>query len=126
MLWPQQNIGMSYVGEGHPELALPIFRQLEQRFPLAPVFEAMALAKAGRRKEALWLIGPFEQNYTNSSVLAEVYALLGDEPNTVKWLQREADLHVSQVLGLAVDPAFAPMRKSPEFRALEQRIGLKQ
>jgi TolB-like protein/Tfp pilus assembly protein PilF len=128
MLWPQEFIGFTYVEEGHPELALPVYRQLEQRHPAARIGEAMALAKAGRREEALRLIGPFEQNYANSGIPAEwlalVYAFMGDEPNTLKWLQRSADLHETQVLSLAVEPAFAPMRNSPGFRAIEQRIGL--
>ena len=130
MLWTQQLIGLTYVEEGHPELALPIFRQLKQRFPPAQVCEAMAQAKAGQKDEALRLIRPYEEKYPNPGIamewLALVYAFMGDEPNTLKWLQRSADLHEFQVLSLAVDPAFAPMRSSPGFRALEKRIGLDQ
>ena len=128
MLWTQQIIGLAYVEEGRPELALPIFRELEKRFSPAKVCEAMALAKAGRRSEALQSIRPFEGNYLHSGISAEwlalVYAFLGDEPNTLKWLSRSADLHETQVLSLAVDPAFARMRNSPGFLALETRIGL--
>jgi TolB-like protein/tetratricopeptide (TPR) repeat protein len=128
MLWTQQMIGLTYVEEGRPELALPIFRQLKQRFPPAQVCEAMAMAKGGRKEEALRLIRPYEEKYPNPGIamewLALAYAFMGDEPNTLKWLQRSADLHEFQVLSLAVDPVFAPMRDSPEFRALEKRIGL--
>ena len=38
MISPQQMIGVTYLEEGQPELALPIFRQLKQRFPQARVF----------------------------------------------------------------------------------------
>jgi TolB-like protein/tetratricopeptide (TPR) repeat protein len=128
MLWTQQLIGLTYVEDGRPELALPIFRKLKQRFPPAQVCEAMALAKEGQKDEALRLIRPFEEKYPNSGIamewLALVYAFMGDEPNTVKWLQRSADLHEFQALSLAVDPAYAPMRNSPEFQALEKRMGL--
>ena len=55
---------------------------------------------------------------------ALVYALLGDEPNTVKWLERSADLHEWQALAIAVKPVYAPMENSPGFRALKQRMGL--
>jgi hypothetical protein len=90
----------------------------------------MAQAKAGQKDEALRLIRPYEEKYPNPGIamewLALVYAFMGDEPNTLKWLQRSADLHEFQVLSLAVDPAFAPMRNSPGFRAIEKRIGLVQ
>jgi TolB-like protein/tetratricopeptide (TPR) repeat protein len=125
---PPLMIGFTYVEEGHPELAMPIFRELKQRFPPAAAFEAMACARAGQREQALALIRPFEEKYPNSGVpmqwLALVYAFLGDEPNTVKWLQRSADRHEWQALNLAVHPAYAHMRNSPAFRGLEKRMGL--
>jgi TolB-like protein/Tfp pilus assembly protein PilF len=130
ILWTQQLIGMSYVTEGHPELALPIFQQLKQRSPTAQIFEAMAQAKAGQREEALRLIRHYEQKYPKTGVpmqwLALVYAYMGDESSTVRWLQRSADLHEFQVLNLAINPAYPRMRNSPGFRALEKRIGLIQ
>ena len=128
MIGPQGMIGLTYIEEGHPELALPILRQLKQRFPQAQVFEAMACARAGRREEALRLIRPFEEKYPDPGVamqwFALVYAFMGDEPNTVKWLERSADRHEFQALNLAVHPVYAPMRNSAGFRALERRMGL--
>ena len=44
--------------------------------------------------------------------------------DAVKWLERSADAREWQALNLAVHPAFASMRKTPEFRALEKRMGL--
>jgi serine/threonine-protein kinase len=125
---PQQIIAMTYVEEGQPELALPIFRQLRDRIPQAGVFEAMAYARAGQKEEALRLIRPLEEKYPNPGVsmqwLALVYAFLNDEPNTVKWLQRSADRREWQALNLAIHPVYARMRNSPGFRALEKRMGL--
>jgi hypothetical protein len=90
----------------------------------------MAYAKAGQREEAMRLIRPFEAKYPNPGVaiqwFALVYGAMGDEPNTVKWLERSADRHEWQALNLAVNPVFAPMRNSPGFRALEKRMGLLQ
>jgi serine/threonine-protein kinase len=123
-----QMIGLTYVEEGRPELALPIFQGLKTRFPQAQVFEAMAQAKAGHRDEALRLTRPYEDKYPNSGIamqwLALVYAFLGDGPNTVKWLQRSADQHEWQALNLAVHPVYSPMRHLPEFQTLERRMGL--
>jgi adenylate cyclase len=130
MLWTQQLIGLTYVEEGRPELALPIFQKLKERFPPAQVCEAMALAKEGQKDEALRLIRPFEEKLPSPGIarewLALVYAFMADEPNTLKWLQRSADLHEFQALSIAVDPAFAAMRNSTEFLAFEKRLGLSQ
>jgi serine/threonine protein kinase len=129
LIWPPEMAGLTFIHENHPELALPIFRELKQRFPPAAVFEAMALAKSGQREEALRLIRPYEEKYPNSGVTIEwvalVYAFLADEENTVKWLERSADQRETQVLELDVDPAFAPMRNAPRFQALEKRIRLR-
>jgi adenylate cyclase len=128
MLWTQQLIGLTYVEEGRPELALPIFQKLKERFPPAQVCEAMALAKEGRKDEALRLIRPFEEKFPSPGIamewLALVYAFMGDQPNTLKWLQRSADLHEFQALSIAVDPAFAAMRNSTGFLAFQKRMGL--
>jgi serine/threonine-protein kinase len=128
MIQPQQLIGATYVEEGHPELALPVFRQLRARFPQASIFEAMADAAAGRRDEALALLRPYEEKYPNPDIsmhwFALAYALMGDEANAMKWMERSADRHEWQALSTAVNPVFAPMRNSPEFRALEKRMGL--
>jgi len=129
-LWARLGIAGSYIGEGHPDLALPILSQLKTEWPPAAAYEAMAQAKAGRKDEALRLLRPFEEKFPNPGIpmswFASVYGFLGDEPNAVKWLQRSADQHEIQVLFSAVDSTYAPMRRSPGFRALLKRIGLDQ
>ena len=129
-LVPKIGIAMSYISEGHPELALPDLQTLKERYPPAAFFEAMAQARMGRREEALRLIRPFEDQYPNVDApmqwFALVYAFLGDEAETVKWLERSADRREQQALNLAVLPVYAPMRNSPRFRALKKRMGLDQ
>lgn len=128
MIPPQQAIARTYIEEGHPELALKIYKLLEPRMPQIRMQEAMAYAAAGQRAEALRLMRPFEEKYPDSGIpaqwLALVYAPLGDEANTLQWLERSADRHEFQILSVGVNPAFAKMRNSPAFRALEKRIGL--
>jgi TolB-like protein/Flp pilus assembly protein TadD len=116
------------IWEGHTEQALQEIQEWKKTFPPAQMYEAMAHAQAGHRDEALRLIRPFEEKYPNPGVamqwFALVYALMGDEPNTVKWLNRSADRHEWQVLNAGVSPLYGPMRNSAGFRALEKRIGL--
>jgi adenylate cyclase len=128
ILGAQQLIGLTYIEEGRPDLALADLEPMKKRFPFAPFREAMARARAGQREEALRLIRPFEEKYPNPGVsmqwFAAVYAFMGDEPNTVKWLERSADRHEWGALNIAIHPDYAGMRKSPGFRALEKRMGL--
>jgi hypothetical protein len=55
--------------------------------------------------------------------LALVYAEVGDEANTAKWLNRSADAHEWQVLNAAVHPFYKNMQNSPEFRTLKRALG---
>jgi tetratricopeptide (TPR) repeat protein len=126
----RQLIGLTYIEEGRPDLALADLEALKQYVPFATFREAMARARAGQREDALRLIRPFEEKYPNTGVsiqwVATVYAFMGDEPNTVKWLGRSADQHEWAALNIAVNPVYAPMRNSPGFRAIEKRMGLIQ
>jgi TolB-like protein len=97
-------------------------------FAGAPVFEAMAYAKAGQREKALQLIAPLERLSPQPGVtvqwFAMVYGYLGDAANTAKWLNRSADRHEWQVLNMAINPIFKNVRNSPDFQAVERRIGI--
>jgi tetratricopeptide (TPR) repeat protein len=116
------------IAAGRTDLALEEIREWKRDFPGAQMFEAMAQAKAGHKEEALRLIRPFEEKYPHPGVglqwFALVYALMGDEQDTVKWLERSADQREWQALNLAVNPVFAPMRRSTRFHGLEKRMGL--
>jgi TolB-like protein/predicted Zn-dependent protease len=114
--------------EGHTEAALEKTGEWKKAFPPAQMLEAGAYAHQGNRQEALRRMRPFEDKYPNPGVamqwFALIYAMLDDEPNTVKWLNRSADHHEWQVLNIAVNPIYAKMRGSAGFQALEKRIGL--
>src|ERR1022692_1205421 len=128
MLAPRVMIALLDIEEGRTDRALANLQALEPQFPGAPLMEAMALARAGRREEALRLIRPLEEKRPDESDamqwFALIYAFLGDEANTVKWLERSADRREFQVLNLAVHPAYAALQNSPGFRALKKRMGL--
>ncbi|HEY3739478.1 MAG TPA: hypothetical protein VGL53_06525 [Bryobacteraceae bacterium] len=123
------GIAFALVMEGHPDQALVKVQELKQKgVPGASIYEAMALAKTGHREQALELIRPYEDKYPEAGIpvqwLALVYASMGDQANTLKWLERSAERHEWQALNLGVHPAYAFMRNSPGFRALEKRMGL--
>lgn len=124
----QQLIGFTYIEEGKPSLALADLESMRKNIPFAPFREAMARARAGQKDQALELIRPFEDKYPSPGVsmqgFAMVYAFLGDEVSTVKWLERSADRREWAALNIAIHPVYAPMRNSSRLRALEQRMGL--
>jgi adenylate cyclase len=126
---PRLMLNLSYIQAGQAELALKDTRLMEAKFPPARVLEVMALARLGRRDESLGLLRQLETEYGQDPRVARqwfalAWASLGDHGQTVKWLERAADLREFQVLNLAVNPAFASMRNDPPFRALVHRIGL--
>lgn len=126
---PQFMLNVSHIEAGQAALALANLRELQTRFPPIRLFEVMALGRSGRHDEGLRLIQQLEAEYARDPAVfrqwfALAWASLGDAAQTMKWLERSADLHEFQVLNLAVNPVFAEMRNRPEFRAMVQRIGL--
>ena len=95
----------TYVLEGRPDQALTDYQKLEPQGPMAKMLEAEALAGQGRRDEALSLMRPFEEHSEDGAFsmagFAQTYALLGDAPNTVKWLEKSADQREYTALDIA-------------------------
>jgi tetratricopeptide (TPR) repeat protein len=126
---PQEGLDLAYIQSGQADLALKSLGTMVAKFPPIRLFEVMALGRSGRREEGLLLIRQLETEYEQDPHVfrqwfALAWAALGDHVQTVKWLDRSADLHEFQVLNVAVNPAFAEMRNDPGFRALVKRIGL--
>ncbi len=94
----------------------------------AGVVLAQVEAMAGNREEALRIIGPLERDYQGGKVMmsefAEVYAALGDEPNTVKWLERSMESREMPAMYIHVDPIYGKMQDTPEFHRLKRRMNL--
>ncbi len=52
--------------------------------------------------------------------------MLGDVPGTAKWLERSMEAREAGATYVRVEPAFAKMQNSPEFREMKKRMGLPQ
>ncbi len=119
---------LNFVAQGRPELALHLLESADEQLPWTPFGRALAHAGAGHQEDALRRIRSLEANDLKVKAprqwFALVYAALGDEVNTVKWLERSAEAHEWQVLNLAVLPFYQKMQNYPGFRALKHRIGL--
>ncbi len=55
--------------------------------------------------------------------IAETYLGLGDDEQTLAWLQKAADEHANQVIYLNVDPRFDRLHSNPRFQDLLRHIG---
>jgi hypothetical protein len=119
------------VAKGKPELALNQYQgdTASLDTPIGKMRRAQALARMGRRTEALALIGPMEAGYRKllpATSFAAVYAVLHDVPRALEWLARGASDHDFAILYLSVAPEFDSLRREPEFQALLKRVGLEK
>ena len=113
---------------GKRDEAIRNLRKLSQQLPAALMPLALEEAIAGHRAEALRILAPLERNYQSGKTFmgefAAVYVALGDEPNTVKWLERAMDAREMPVIYVPVSPVFAKMEDTPDFHRLKKRMNL--
>jgi serine/threonine protein kinase/Flp pilus assembly protein TadD len=113
---------------GTPGPAIQNLRKFSHKEPFAGQLLAEAEAHAGKRDEAIRIMRPLERNYQDGHLVltwaAETYALMNDEPNTVKWLGRAMDEREGGAAYIHVDPAFAKFQDTPAFHALKKRMDL--
>lgn len=107
--------------------------ELQRAAALAPTTETRArlaygLARAGSEAKARRLLAALEREaaraHTSPVERARVYVGLGERGRALELLERADDAGVSALKLVAVDPAFAPLRAEPRFRALRERLGL--
>ena len=124
-------LGESYVqaglrSEGVSELKRAA--SLSGGSPLYTAQVAVALAVAGRRREALRIAHELEtisrKRYVSPYGLVQIYAALKSDEDTFKWLQAAYRDHAIWMEYLAVDPIFDRYRSDHRFQELLQRIDL--
>ena len=96
--------------------------------PLYTAQVAVALAAAGRKREALRIAHELEtisrKRYVSPYGLAQIYAALNSNADTFKWLQAAYSDHAVWMGYLAVDPIFDSYRSDPRFQELLRGTGL--
>ena len=123
-------LGVSYRQLGHIDKALDHSRKAVS---LSGFFSfkgemGVTLAMAGRRTEALEVLSELESVSTTRYVSAQwpavIHAALGDSEAALTFLERAFDARAIQLLWLAVDPAFDPLRGEPRFKEILRRMNL--
>ena len=96
--------------------------------PLYTAQVGVALAAAGRRREALRIAHELEtisrKRYVSPYGMAQIYAALKSDDDTFKWLQAAYRDHAVWMEYLAVDPIFDRYRSDRRFQELLRRIDL--
>ena len=83
-----------------------------------------ALARAGRREEAMAILGDLLAGRTNSHGaigIAFVYAGLGDHDRAFEWLDKAVDQTLSFYI---MGPMFADLHRDPRFADFKKRLGI--
>jgi TolB-like protein/DNA-binding winged helix-turn-helix (wHTH) protein len=114
------------LGEGVSELKRAA--SLSGGSPLYTAQVGVALAAAGRRREALRIAHELEtisrKRYVSPYGLAQIYAALKSDEDTFKWLQAAYRDRAVWMEYLAVDPIFDHYRSDHRFQELLRRIDL--
>jgi TolB-like protein/DNA-binding winged helix-turn-helix (wHTH) protein/Tfp pilus assembly protein PilF len=89
-------------------------------------FLGNAYAVSGNRPEAKKMIAELKSLWPEHARaaldLAVVFSGLGDKENTLYWLEKAQEIHVSDLIGIGKDPHFVELRGDRRFQALVQRV----
>jgi tetratricopeptide (TPR) repeat protein len=124
-------LGMALIAKGQPEKAIPPLEKVvagSKHTVDAFGVLVMAYAEAGRRGDALRLLGELKRrqqtSYVPAGAFVNAYLGLGDYEQVFVWLDRAFQEQANLLEYVKVHPFFDPLRKDPRFAELIRRIGL--
>lgn len=127
-LW---DIGIVLVDKNQPQDAIPTLEKavsLSDRSPGVIGTLIRAYAQAGRRGDALRLLGELQQRrkvgFVPAGPFVNAYLGLDENEQAFVWLEQAYKEHSSILPFLKVDPGFDPIRGDPRFTDLVHRVGL--
>ena len=124
-------LGFVLIDNGQAEQAIPVLEKtvsVSDRSPGAIGVLVRAYARAGRRTDALRLLGELKRrkqaSYVPAGAFVNAYLGLGDYGQTFAWLERAYQEQSNILQFLKVHPFFDPIRDDPRFADLVRRVGL--
>jgi len=124
-------LGMALIASGQPGKAIPPLEKVvsgSTRTIDAFGVLVMAYAQAGRRADALRLLGELKKrqrtSYVPTGAFVNAYLGLGDYEQTFVWLDRAVQERANLLEYVKVHPFFDPLRGDPRFTELVHRVGL--
>ena len=122
-------LSQTYAQKGMNQEAIAAAQQavsLERDNPELAALLAHTYAVTGHRGEALKILGKLKElskrKYFSPYLLAMIYAGLGDKEEAFAWLQKAADVHDGEMIGLKVEPEIDPLRSDPRLQDLVRRM----
>jgi len=127
-LWP---LGWALICNHQAEEAIPELEKAVSATDSSPgVISALiwAYAHAGRRADALRLLGELKKRRQNGYVPAgafvNAYLGLGNNDEAFAWFERAYEEQSNILIYIKVSPLFDPLRDDPRFQDLVRRVGL--
>jgi tetratricopeptide (TPR) repeat protein len=124
------GLGEVYVKKGSYEEAVA---EMVKARPLANLPRQLArigyvYAAAGKKGEATKILnevkGQTREHYNLATLIAAIYAALGDKEQAFAWLGKGCDEHQNGVKEFKVSPRFDILRSDPRFTDLLRRVKL--
>lgn len=126
-------LGNVYLHKGMREQAIAAYQKsipLSGDSPDEPASLAYAYAISGKTHEARQILAELQQrskrSYVAPTMIAFVYAGLGDRDQAFAWLDTAYEERDFLLVLLKVDPMFDRLRSDPRFATLMRRVGLPQ
>ena len=127
-LW---NLGFVLDANNESKDAIPPLEKalsLSNRSPAVMAILIRAYAHAGRKADALRLLGEMKernkQGYVPAGAFVNAYLGLGDKEETFVWLEQAYKEQSNILQFVKVHPYFDPIRNDPRFVDLVHRVGL--
>jgi tetratricopeptide (TPR) repeat protein len=131
--WCHLWIGQAYVQKGMSKEALNEINQAVQLSAGDIRTKATlghAYAVAGQREDALKVLRDLQmlskERYVSPYYFALISAGLGDNQQTVAWLQKAQEERQPYLVLMNVEPVFDRLHSDPGFMAIERSVGLQQ
>ena len=96
--------------------------------PLMNAALAQTLASAGKSRRAMKILGDLtklaKQKYVSPYFFAGIHMGLGEAERAMEYLEKAFEDHSHWLLYLHIDPSMDPLRGTPRFQHLLERVGL--
>jgi serine/threonine-protein kinase len=125
------GLGFALIANNQPADAIPVLEKavsLSKGSPAAVGILIRAYAHAGRRDDALRLLGELKKRhdagYVPAAAFVNAYLGLGEKGLTFYWLEQAYQEKSNILQFLKTHPYFDPIRNDPRFSDLVRRVGL--
>jgi tetratricopeptide (TPR) repeat protein len=125
-------LALTYIEKGMVEEALAAADKYAELISsgLAMAIQGYVYARAGKRSEAQriaeQLVQYARQRYVPASVVALIYAGLGETDLALEWCEKAYEQRDPQMFRVKVIPPLDPLRSEPRFIAVLKKMGLEK